>query len=290
MIRRIIQARWAYFFLLPAYFFFVIFTLLPLVQGVGFSLYDVKLNTRKFVGLQHYVALYHDDAFWKALVNTLLITLGVVPAVVVISILVAVVVHPLNKHVQTFFRMSFYMPVVASGVVLSMVWLWIYNPTYGLLNYLIGLIGLEPVAWLGTPGKALVSIIIVVITLVLGQPIILFLAALGGIPQDLQEAAMIDGANSRQRFFRITLPLLKPTTLFVMVTQTIAVFQVFVVIMLLTNGGPANGTQTIVYRIYQTAFDFFNFGYASALGVVMLVIVSFLAWFNFRLLGQDTEF
>jgi ABC-type sugar transport system permease subunit len=101
---------------------------------------------------------------------------------------------------------------------------------------------------------------------------------------------MIDGANSRQRFFRITLPLLKPTTLFVMVTQTIAVFQVFVVIMLLTNGGPANGTQTIVYRIYQTAFDFFNFGYASALGVVMLVIVSFLAWFNFRLLGQDTEF
>ncbi|MFD0872275.1 sn-glycerol-3-phosphate transport system permease protein ugpA [Chlamydia abortus] len=290
MIRRIIQARWAYFFLLPAYFFFVIFTLLPLVQGVGFSLYDVKLNTRKFVGLQHYVALYHDDAFWKALVNTLLITLGVVPAVVVISILVAVVVHPLNKHVQTFFRMSFYMPVVASGVVLSMVWLWIYNPTYGLFNYLIGLIGLEPVAWLGTPGKALVSIIIVVITLVLGQPIILFLAALGGIPQDLQEAAMIDGANSRQRFFRITLPLLKPTTLFVMVTQTIAVFQVFVVIMLLTNGGPANGTQTIVYRIYQTAFDFFNFGYASALGVVMLVIVSFLAWFNFRLLGQDTEF
>ncbi|WP_186328204.1 carbohydrate ABC transporter permease [Paenibacillus sp. 32O-W] len=290
MIRRIIQARWAYFFLLPAYFFFVIFTLLPLIQGVGFSLYDVKLNTRKFVGLQHYVALYHDDAFWKALVNTLLITLGVVPAVVVISILVAVVVHPLNKHVQTFFRMSFYMPVVASGVVLSMVWLWIYNPTYGLFNYLIGLIGLEPVAWLGTPGKALVSIIIVVITLVLGQPIILFLAALGGIPQDLQEAAMIDGANSRQRFFRITLPLLKPTTLFVMVTQTIAVFQVFVVIMLLTNGGPANGTQTIVYRIYQTAFDFFNFGYASALGVVMLVIVSFLAWFNFRLLGQDTEF
>lgn len=290
MIRRIIQARWAYFFLLPAYFFFVIFTLLPLVQGVGFSLYDVKLNTRKFVGLQHYVALYHDNAFWKALVNTLLITLGVVPAVVVISILVAVVVHPLNKHVQTFFRMSFYMPVVASGVVLSMVWLWIYNPTYGLFNYLIGLIGLEPVAWLGTPGKALVSIIIVVITLVLGQPIILFLAALGGIPQDLQEAAMIDGANSRQRFFRITLPLLKPTTLFVMVTQTIAVFQVFVVIMLLTNGGPANGTQTIVYRIYQTAFDFFNFGYASALGVVMLVIVSFLAWFNFRLLGQDTEF
>ncbi|GIP31915.1 carbohydrate ABC transporter permease [Paenibacillus sp. J2TS4] len=290
MIRKIVQARWAYFFLLPAYFFFVIFTLLPLIQGVGFSFYDVKLNTREFVGLQHYIALYHDDAFWKALINTLLITLGVVPAVVVISILVAVVVYPLNKHVQTFFRMSFYMPVVASGVVLSMVWVWIYNPTYGLLNYLIGLVGLEPVAWLGTPGKALVSIIIVVITLVLGQPIILYLAALGGIPQDLQEAAMIDGANSRQRFFRITLPLLKPTTLFVMVTQTIAVFQVFVVIMLLTNGGPANGTQTIVYRIYQTAFDFFNFGYASALGVVMLVIVSFLAWFNFRLLGQDTEF
>ncbi|PYI56190.1 acetylneuraminate ABC transporter permease [Paenibacillus flagellatus] len=285
-----IRARWAYWFLLPAYFFFIVFTLFPIVQGIGYSFYDVKLTGKEFVGLEHYVKLFRDETFWKALTNTVMIVVGVVPVVLVVSIMVAVVVFPLNKALQSVFRVSFYLPVVASGVVLSMVWLWIYNPTFGLLNYVIGLFGFEPVAWLGTPGRAIVSIMIVVVTLVLGQPIILFLAALGGIPEDLYEAAMIDGAGGRQRFFRITLPLLKPTTLFVAVTQTMAVFQVFVVILLLTNGGPNNATQTIVYRIYQTAFDFFNFGYASALAVVMLIIVSAITWIKFRLLGQDTDF
>ncbi|WP_146250149.1 carbohydrate ABC transporter permease [Paenibacillus flagellatus] len=288
--RRMIRARWAYWFLLPAYFFFIVFTLFPIVQGIGYSFYDVKLTGKEFVGLEHYVKLFRDETFWKALTNTVMIVVGVVPVVLVVSIMVAVVVFPLNKALQSVFRVSFYLPVVASGVVLSMVWLWIYNPTFGLLNYVIGLFGFEPVAWLGTPGRAIVSIMIVVVTLVLGQPIILFLAALGGIPEDLYEAAMIDGAGGRQRFFRITLPLLKPTTLFVAVTQTMAVFQVFVVILLLTNGGPNNATQTIVYRIYQTAFDFFNFGYASALAVVMLIIVSAITWIKFRLLGQDTDF
>jgi multiple sugar transport system permease protein len=168
--------------------------------------------------------------------------------------------------------------------------LWLFNHTFGLLNYLIGLFGIEPIAWLGTPMRALLSVMVVLVTFTIGQPIILFLAALGGIPADLYEAAMIDGANSRNRFFKITMPLLKPTILFVLVTQIIGTFQVFVIILLLTNGGPANSTQTIVFRIYQTAFDFFNFGYASALAVVMLIIVSLIAWLNFRFLGKDTEY
>lgn len=260
------------------------------MQGLGYSFYDVKLNGKTWVGLGNFAKLYEDEAFWKALKNTVLIVVGVVPTALVVSLAISVLVFPLRKWLQTFFRLAFYLPVVASGVVLSMVWIWILNPTYGLLNYVIGLFGLEPVAWLGTPGRALLTIIAVVVTFILGQPIILFLAALGGIPADLYEAAMIDGANAWNRFARITLPLLKPTTLFVLVTQTIAVFQVFVVVLLLTNGGPANGTQTIVFRIYQTAFDFFNFGYASALGVVLLAVISIITWINFRLLGRETDY
>lgn len=159
-----------------------------------------------------------------------------------------------------------------------------------MLNYLIGLFGFEPIAWLGTPKMALISVITVVVTFTIGQPVILFLAGLGGIPTDLYEAAMIDGANSRQRFFKITLPLLKPTTLFVTVTQVIGVFQVFVVVLLLTKGGPANGTQTIVYRMYEMAFDTFQFGYASAIGLVLILVIGVISWIQFRFFGADTEY
>jgi multiple sugar transport system permease protein len=290
LFKRIYAGRWAYFFLFPAYFFFIIFTLIPLVQGLGFSFYNVGLRERTFIGFDNFERLFDDPVFWKALVNTLLIVAGVVPTVVILSLLIAVTVFPLYKWVQTAFRVAFYLPVVASGVVLSMVWLWILHPSHGLLNYLIGLFGFEPIAWLGTPKMALVSVMAVVVTFTIGQPVILFLAGLGGIPADLYEAAMIDGANSRARFFRITLPLLKPTTLFVTVTQVIGVFQVFVVVLLLTKGGPANGTQTIVYRMYEMAFDTFQFGYASAIGLVLIIIIGVISWIQFRFFGADTEY
>mgnify|MGYP001362512543 FL=1 len=290
LLKRIYAGRWAYFFLFPAYFFFIIFTLIPLVQGLGFSFYNVGLRERTFIGFDNFVRLADDPVFWKALVNTVLIVAGVVPTVVVLSLIIAVTVFPLHRWVQTTFRVAFYLPVVASGVVLSMVWLWILHPSHGLLNYLIGLLGLEPVAWLATPRTALISVMAVVVTFTIGQPVILFLAGLGGIPTDLYEAAMIDGANSRQRFFKITLPLLKPTTLFVTVTQVIGVFQVFVVVLLLTKGGPANGTQTIVYRMYEMAFDTFQFGYASAIGLVLIIIIGVISWIQFRFFGADTEY
>lgn len=290
LLKQIYASRWAYFFILPAYAFFAVFTLYPLLRGLGFSFYNVGLNNRDWVGLDNFIQMGTSELFWKALTNTLLIVLGVVPSVIILAIFISVLVFPLRRGGQTFFRVSFYLPVVASGVVLSMVWQWMLNPSFGLINYVIGWFGIQPVAWLGTPGLAMISIMVVVITFVLGQPVILYLAALGGIPSDLHEAAMIDGANSWRRFFHITLPLLKPTTLFVAVTQTIGVFQVFVVILLLTNGGPANGTQTLVYRMYQTAFDFYQFGYASALGVVVIIVVTIITLILYRLFGRETEY
>lgn len=290
LLKQIYSSRWAYFFILPAYAFFIVFTLYPLARGLGYSFYNVGLNNRDWVGLGNFAQMASNEVFWRALSNTLLIVLGVVPAVIILSIFISVLVYPLRRGAQTFFRVSFYLPVVASGVVLSMVWQWMLNPSFGLINYVLGWFGVQPVAWLGTPGLAMISIMVVVITFVLGQPVILYLAALGGIPSDLHEAGMIDGANSWRRFFHITLPLLRPTTLFIAVTQTIGVFQVFVVILLLTNGGPANGTQTLVYRMYQTAFEFYQFGYASALGVVVIIIVTIITLILYRLFGRETEY
>ena len=290
LVRRIIDARWAYLFILPAYIPFLIFIVYPLLEGIRLSFYDADLKGRTFVGLENYGRLLEDEAFLRGLQNTLFFVIGVVPAALFIALFIAVLVFPLRKQVQSFFRMAFYLPVVASGVILSMVWLWIYSPTFGLFNYILTSMGLPRVTWLGGTTTALPSLALVVLTWILGQPLILFLAALGNIPPELLEAALIDGANAWQQFWRVTFPLLLPTTLFVLVTQTIGVFQVFVVVLLMTRGGPAYSTMTIVFDIWQTAFDFYHFGYASAMGVVLLLIVGAIAIIQYRFLGREVEY
>ncbi len=290
LLQRIWAARWAYLLLLPALVPFFLFVLYPLLRGLGLSFYDAGLGSQKWIGLDNFTALAEDQSFRHAVVNTFYFVLGVVPATVVISLALAVVIFPLRRSAQSFFRMAFYLPVVASGVVLSIVWLYIYNPTYGLLNYLLHFMGIGMVEWLGRTETALPSLALVVVSWTVGQPLILFLAGLGGIPADLYDAAAIDGADSWHKFWYVTLPLLRPTALFVLVTQTIGVFQVFVVVLLMTRGGPVFATQTIVYRIYETAFSFFQFGYASAMGVVLLVIVGVVAIAQFRFLGQEVEY
>jgi multiple sugar transport system permease protein len=293
-IRRIWEARAAYAFLLPAYAFFLAFTLIPLFQGLYFSFFKVKLTGLTFVGVKHFVRLGHDEIFRYALLNTFLFVVIVVPLALALSLSIAVLVFPLRKRWQTFVRLAFYLPVVASAVVLSAVWLWIFNPTGGgWLNYLLGPLGRAldtgAVAWLET--YALPSLCVVVLSWTIGQPVILFLAALGGIPPELHEAARIDGATEWQRFWRVTLPLLKPTTLFVLVTQTIGVFQVFVVVLLMTQGGPANATQTIVYQIYEKAFTSpYDFGYASAMATVLVVLVGTVAFLQFKFFGAEVEY
>jgi multiple sugar transport system permease protein len=291
LLRPLYNARWAYFFLAPAYLFFAVFILYPLLQGLFLSFFKVGLGPeRTFVGLGNFIRLAQDPKFTRAVGNTFVFVLGVVPLALAISLSVALLIYPLSQRVQTFFRMAFYLPTVASGVILAMVWLWIYQPTYGLLNYLLGLIGLPRIAWLGSTEWALPALALVVLSWILGQPIILFIAALGAIPPELTDAAMMDGAGSLTLLRRVTLPLLRPTVLFVLLTQTIGVLQTVVVVIVMTRGGPANATQTIVYRIYETAFDFYEFGYASAMGVVLLLIVAIIAVIQFRVLGQQVEY
>lgn len=297
--RRIWDSRSAYLFILPAYIPFIIFVLYPLANGLRLSFYSAGINKAKWtvIGFDNFVRLFtKDNVFQIALKNTLLFVLIVVPVVVVITIVTAVLIYPLPKRPQSFVRFAYYMPVVSGGVILGMVWIWIYNRDFGLLNYVLDavgfykLTGLEHIGWLALPNTALTALALVVMSWSFGQPLILFLAALGGIPEELYDAAKIDGANSLQTFWKITLPLLRPTSLFVLVTVTIAVFQVFVVVLLMTLGGPANATQTIVYRIWEHAFRFYKFGYAAAMGVVLLLIVGVVAFIQFKFLGQEVEY
>jgi multiple sugar transport system permease protein len=295
--QRVWEGRWGYIFIAPAMIPFLIFTAYPLVQGLSLSFYKAGVNREKweYIGLKNYTNLLtRDPVFPTAIKNTFLFVLGVVPLAMVICLFVAVLIYPMSQRKQTFFRAAFYMPVVSAGVVLAMVWVYIYSQEYGLLNYIFestGLLNLlnggEKIGWLAKPDTALISLAIVVLTWSLGQPLILFLAGLAAIPEALYEAARIDGANSWQAFWRITLPLLRPTILFVLVVLTIAVFQVFVVVQLMTLGGPANATQTIVYQVWVTAFTKFKFGYASAMSVVLLAIVSVLAIIQFKLLDKQ---
>lgn len=296
-IKRVWDGRWGYLFIAPAMIPFLIFTAYPLVQGILLSFYNAGVNRDKweYIGLKNYTNLLtRDPVFPTAIKNTFLFVLGVVPTAMVVCLFVAVLIYPMTQRKQTFFRAAFYMPVVSAGVVLAMVWVYIYSQEYGLLNYLLEVTGIlnlinngEKIGWLAQSDTALISLSIVVLSWSLGQPLILFLAGLAAIPEALYDAAKIDGANSWQAFWRITLPLLRPTILFVLVVLTIAVFQVFVVVQLMTLGGPANATQTIVYRIWVSAFTTFKFGYASAMAVILLAIVSVLAIIQFKLLDRQ---
>jgi multiple sugar transport system permease protein len=290
VLRQAYQGRWGYFFIAPAYLLFGLFVLLPLAQGLYLSFFKVGLAPGgTFVGLENFARLARDPAFTRAVANTLSFVLGVVPLALALSLGIAVLIFPLSGRAQSFYRMAFYLPGVASGVILALVWLWIYQPTYGLLNYLLGHLGVPRIAWLGTTQWALPALGVVVLSWILGQPVILFLAGLGAIPPELAEAAKIDGAGAATQFRRITLPLLRPTILFVLLTQTIGVMQTVVVVLIMTRGGPANATQTIVYRIYETAFDFYDFGYASAMGVALLLLVGGITAVQFRLLGREVD-
>jgi multiple sugar transport system permease protein len=285
------KGKSGYLFIAPGYIAFIAFMLIPLLFAISLSFYksSFDISAREFVGFQQYVQLFKDKVFIKALVNTVEYTLVIVPATVILSMVIALLVDPLSLKAQAFFRGAFYIPGVAGGVVLSVVWLWIFNPTYGLLNFILGFFGMEPVTWLASAPYSFWAVCAVVLTFTVGQPIILFLAGLAGIPQDIIDAATVDGASDLQKTFFVRLPLLRPVLLFVLATQTIQVFQLWEVIYMLTNGGPYNTSNSLVFLIFQTAFMNAKYGKASAIGVVLLVIILFFTFIQLRL-WKDTDF
>jgi multiple sugar transport system permease protein len=277
-------------FLAPSLLHLTVFILTPIVFAGYLSLHrwDVIVPDKPYVGLDNFREMFSDDSFWNALKNTFLYTLNV-PLGMIVSLAVALMMNRRFKGIA-FLRALYFLPSVTSFVAISLVWMWIYHPTFGVANFLLQLVGLGPSAWLNSTNTAMVSLIIFSVWLGLGYQMIIFLAGLQGIPEELHDAARIDGSGSWNRFWHITLPLLKPTTFFILTTSMIGSFQVFTSIYVMTAGGPVGSTDVIVYHIYQSAWEQLRMGYASAMSWVLFVIIVIATWIQFKLLGRHVEY
>jgi multiple sugar transport system permease protein len=277
-----------YLFLLPSLVFFVGFVIIPMVLCIYTSFFDSSLSANKsdvFIGLANYVELWRDPVFLKALKNTIIIVVVSVPTVTAFSLWVASAIYKLKGPLLSTFRCIFYLPVVTGSVAVTVVWKWMYNNYYGIFNYVLKGLGVidTNINWLGNPSTALWCIILILFTTSVGQPIVLYVSALGNVDQTLVEAAQVDGATNMQVFWKIKWHQIMPTTLYILVITTINSFQCFALIQLLTSGGPNYATETVMYYIYYTAFKLYRFGYGNAMGVILALFIAALSALQFKL-------
>ncbi len=263
-----------YLFLLPNILGFLIFSSVPVLVTFSISLLDWDLiRAPRFVGIDNYVKLLTGDPiFVKVLVNTGYYVAGTVPAGVILSLMLALAMNS-NVRGISFFRAVFFIPVISASVAVAMMWRWIFNTDYGLLNLWFTTVGLPRIPWLSSTAWAMPALIIMAVWKSLGFNMVIFLAGLQGISAQLYEAASIDGANRWHRFRYITVPMLAPTTFFVLIISVIGSFQVFDLAFVLTRGGPGDATNTMVMYIYNQAFQFFHMGYAAAIAWVLFAII-----------------
>jgi multiple sugar transport system permease protein len=277
----------AYLFLFPKLILFIAFIAIPVVWAFVLSFQEYKIFGSEWAGFDNYLKVFQSEAFYIALKNTFLFTIVTVPFNVLSALIIASLIFPLGKLSQSFFRAAFYLPTVTSMVIIAMVWRWIYNTDFGIFNYILGWFGMDPINWLGQSSSALWALIIMQCLIPFGVGVILYLASMGSISESLYEAATIDGANAFQKWIHITLPLLKPSTLYLVLLSTIGSFQVFTQIIMMTGGGPGSATETLVHLIYKTAFRDFEFGLAAAQSVVLFFIILLFSIIQFRVLKYD---
>ena len=279
-----------YGFMLPSLLFFVGFVLIPMIICIWLSLTDSNMHTQgggNFIGLTNFNNLFKDEVFLDALWNTFVIVFVSVPTVTTFSLWVASAIYKLKMPVLSAFRCIFYLPVVTGSVAVTVVWKWMFDNYTGILNSVLKTTGAidANINWLGDEKYALWCIILILFTTSVGQPIVLYVSALGNVDASLVEAAQVDGATDLQAFWKIKWPQIMPTTLYILVITTINSFQCFALIQLLTQGG--SGTQTVMYYIYYTAFKLTeqsgHFGYANAMGVVLAIFIGILSAVQMRL-------
>lgn len=277
--------------LLPATLGLLIFALFPIAQAFQISFFDAPLlsNQREFVGLENYTQALADLKFQRALLNTVLYTVAVVFFQVVLALLLAMLINHAFPGVGLF-RSAYFLPVITSLVVVSTVWKIMYHTDNGLINSMLRTAGLSAQPWLTSPDLALFSIVITGVWKEVGFSMLVLLGGLQSIPGDIYESCSIDGANTWSTFWKITLPLLRRALLFVVVLSTINAFKIFIPIYVITNGGPADSTLTLVFYIWQNAFSYFKLGYASALSFLLLGLVLILTAAQFRLLRSNVEY
>lgn len=274
---RSIEQAAGYLFILPNFLGVFLFVVFPLAFSFVMVFLDWDylrgFSGVEWVGLAHFKNLMTDPYFLRALTNNFIFTAGTVPAAMALGLMTAVV---LNKYVylKNLLRVLFFLPYVSSIVAISVVWSVMYNASEGPINATLRALGMtNPPGWLASPDWALPAIMIMVVWIYSGYTMVLYMAGLQGIPKDLYEAADMDGASALRRFFRITLPMLKPTSFLIAITLIISTFQVFAAVAIMTKGGPLNSTMVLAYHIYIQAFQYYKMGYAAAISWVLFVII-----------------
>ena len=264
---------WVAIFLLPSLTGLILFTAIPILASLGLTTFEWDLLTApQFVGLGNFQRLLKDDNFWRALLNTIYFIVTYIPLVMIFAMAVAVVLNQKLKGI-VFFRAAFFIPVVSAWVAVALMWRWIFNPQFGIFNYLLSLIGITGPAWLFDPQWAMPAIVIASVWKDIGFVMIMLLAGLQGIPEVYYEAASIDGSNRWQQFRNITVPLLSPTIFFALIISLINSFQVFDQVWIMTEGGPAGATTVLVEQVVKNAFSYSRMGYASAISWVLFLLV-----------------
>jgi multiple sugar transport system permease protein len=269
------EARTAAVMLLPSGLLFIAFVLGPIVASFVLTVFRWDgLSSATFVGLDNYRTMFRDPLVGTVLINTAIFVVGDVIAKMALALVLAALVHRyLGRWLQTIFRGIIFFPVIVSGVAIGIIWQWMMSTSLGIFNYYLVAGGMQPIAWLDSSAHALSSLIIVDVWRNVGFSFVVFTAGLQGISAQLYEAASVDGAGDWRQFWSITLPMLSPTTYFLLVINLIGAFQFFDLSYVMTNAGPGDATRTIVYYIYDAGFHFFRFGYASTLSMLLFAIL-----------------
>lgn len=289
------QHGWSYAFILPSLLTFAVFTLFPVLWTFVISFQDFSLaRGGRWVTpvYANYVEAFTllNGIFLGAIRNTIVYTLFTVTAAILIGLAISSLIQPLSNRMRTFFRAAYYLPAVTSALIVGLTWAYIYNAQWGFATYITRAFGLPPVRFLSDPDIAFWSVILSAVLTMPATAIVLFSAAMGAIPQEYYEAADLDGASPVQKWWSITVPLVKSTTLYLVVLYTIASFEVFERIYIMVPSGVGNSTQTIVTQIYNNGFKDFDFGIASAQAFVLFAMIAVVAVFQFRLLRSDVEY
>lgn len=275
-------------FVAPSIFLIFTFFIIPVLLAFVISLTDFDIYSlgdirfTRFVGIENYKNLLYDPLFWKALFNTFYFVFVGGPLSIVVSLGAALLIQSKLVKFKKIFRFMYFAPVVTSLVAVSIVWRYIYHPRFGLVNQFLGLLGVNPINWLGDPRFAMPAIIILAVWKNFGYNMLIFIAGLQNIPEELYEAAKIDGASAFEQFRSITLPMLAPTTLFVSLTTVIGYFQLFAEPYIMTQGGPLNSTLSIVLLMYQHGFRWWNMGYSTTIAFSLFFIILIFSIFQLR--------
>jgi multiple sugar transport system permease protein len=283
-VKKLFSSIEPYLYLTPTLTGLLLFSAGAVVASFFMSLTKWEIiSPPEWIGLANYATMFESDLFWKVFGNTFYYTVLSVPLSVILSLGLALLVHERVKGI-TFFRTTYFLPVVSSTVAVAIVWSWLYHPEVGLINLILKkFLGVDGPKWLADTAWAMPAMVFMSVWKGLGYNMVIFLAGLQNISEEYYEAARIDGAPAWRRFLNITLPMLSPTTFFVLVINLIGSFQVFEQTYILTKGGPANATLTLSYYIYQNAFQFFKMGYAAAMAYILFAVILVVTLVQFRL-------